>query len=620
MRESARIDPTPPVAARSPRGFVWTEESRQIQLMRTRCPKTRGADRAPPVMLVAALRRGSRATAARGYSCIAGSWRKDDGTNVSSAIAVRALSGVDASRSSRLVGHTSEITTRWASNDTWSDAPSVLDPRQITARLKHAQGARAILANVGDHLESLNPIHVSFALNLLGKDSSRTRKGQLRDLMRVDGAFASLLKLTKRFATEFPARNLANSMHGIAKLCANGALNARESTTVEVIQALDAALVKCAGDLEPQGVSNVWWAYAIMGRAPSQDASAALASVTAREARRMSSQHVGNTWWALGSLTGGEILPQQQRWDLHNDDAMWRGLIEAAEREAGKGMRAQELANVAWSLATTRRIIDEDLWAIVQDAIVKGAGDMDAHAASTMWWAHATSGRLPDGPALSALCGATERSAREAFNAQDVATTVWSLAALSSLRGMPLPRCYDDVWKIARDMQPGQFHNTGLCKLFHAYLMRKHGLSVGDKGEYPVWIINQAKDAWMMQVRERVTASAYQSEIAGVFRDDLNTNCEVEQVTDGGYFSVDVYLPDKEIAVEYDGAQHFLGTEREQLRRFRGGEACTKTALTELRDLLLAKTCEGGVITVPWFEWLDAEKRDEYLRDRVANL
>jgi len=91
-------------------------------------------------------------------------------------------------------------------------------------------------------------------------------------------------------------------------------------------------------------------------------------------------------------------------------------------------------------------------------------------------------------------------------------------------------------------------------------------------------------------------------------------------VTDGGYFSVDVYLPDKEIAVEYDGAQHFLGTEREQLRRFRGGEACTKTALTELRDLLLAKTCEGGVITVPWFEWLDAEKRDEYLRDRVANL
>ena len=285
----------------------------------------------------------------------------DDGINVSSAIAVRALSGVDASRSSRLIGHTSEITTRWASNDTWSDAPSVLDPRQITARLKHAQGARAILANVGDHLESLNPIHVSFALNLLGKDSSRSRKGQLRDLMRVDGAFASLLKLTKRFATEFPARNLANSMHGIAKLCANGALNPRESTTVEVIQALDAALVKCAGELEPQGVSNVWWAYAIMGRAPSQDASAALASVTAREARRMSSQHVGNTWWALGSLTGGEILPQQQRWDLHNDDAMWRGLIEAAEREAVKGMRSQELANVAWSLATTRRMTRSSL-------------------------------------------------------------------------------------------------------------------------------------------------------------------------------------------------------------------------------------------------------------------
>lgn len=592
-------------------------------------------------MLVAVLRRGSRATTARECAHLTGSWSKDVHINPSSTFAERTLSGVDTSCSPlpptrRCRSSSSSAGDKWSGAHERSWAASSIggshgaspDPRQITAQLKHAQGARAILANVGNHLEKLNPIHASFALNLLGKDASRNRKGQLRDLLRNDGAFAGLLQLTKRFATEFPAREFSNALHGIAKLCANKALDARGATTVEVIEALDAALVKCAGDLEPQGSSIVWWAYAILGRPPSQEAAAALASVTVRGARQMGSQHVGNTWWALGSLIGGESRPSSNREAakyLHQNDEMWRGLIEAAKREAAKGMRSQELANVAWSLATTRRVIDEDLWAIVQKAIAKGAGEMNAHAVSTIWWAHATLGRLPDGPALTALCAATERSAREAFNAQDVATTVWSLATLSSLRGMPLPRCYDDAWKIARDMQPGQFHNTGLCKLFHAYLMRKHGLSVGDKGEYPVWIINQAKDAWIMQVRDlhdQHASHTYQSEIAGVFRDQLKLNCEVERVTDGGYFSVDVYLPDGEVAVEYDGPQHFVGPGRDQLRSFRSGETCTKTAATELRDLFLAKTCAGGVISIPWFEWFEnAEKRDEYLRRKLdANV
>ena len=592
-------------------------------------------------MLVAVLRRGSRATTARECAHLTGSWSKDVHINPSSTFAERTLSGVDTScyplpPTRRCRSSSSSAGDKWSGAHERSWAASSIggshgaspDPRQITAQLKHAQGARAILANVGNHLEKLNPIHASFALNLLGKDASRNRKGQLRDLLRNDGAFAGLLQLTKRFATEFPAREFSNALHGIAKLCANKALDARGATTVEVIEALDAALVKCAGDLEPQGSSIVWWAYAILGRPPSQEAAAALASVTVRGARQMGSQHVGNTWWALGSLIGGESRPSSNREAakyLHQNDEMWRGLIEAAKREAAKGMRSQELANVAWSLATTRRVIDEDLWAIVQKAIAKGADEMNAHAVSTIWWAHATLGRLPDGPALTALCAATERSAREAFNAQDVATTVWSLATLSSLRGMPLPRCYDAAWKIARDMQPGQFHNTGLCKLFHAYLMRKHGLSVGDKGEYPVWIINQAKDAWIMQVRDlhdQHASHTYQSEIAGVFRDQFKLNCEVERVTDGGYFSVDVYLPDGEVAVEYDGPQHFVGPGRDQLRSFRSGETCTKTAATELRDLFLAKTCAGGVISIPWFEWFEnAEKRDEYLRRKLdANV
>ena len=224
-------------------------------------------------MLVAVLRRGSRATTARECAHLTGSWSKDVHINPSSTFAERTLSGVDTSCSPlpptrRCRSSSSSAGDKWSGAHERSWAASSIggshgaspDPRQITAQLKHAQGARAILANVGNHLEKLNPIHASFALNLLGKDASRNRKGQLRDLLRDDGAFAGLLQLTKQFATEFPARELSNALHGIAKLCQYKALAARGATTVEVIDALDAGLVKCAGDLEPQGVSNVWWA------------------------------------------------------------------------------------------------------------------------------------------------------------------------------------------------------------------------------------------------------------------------------------------------------------------------------------------------------------------------
>ena len=117
-------------------------------------------------------------------------------------------------------------------------------------------------------------------------------------------------------------------------------------------------------------------------------------------------------------------------------------------------------------------------------------------------------------PLLTALCAATERSAREAFNAQDVATTVWSLATLSSLRGMPLPRCYDDVEDCER-YAAGSF-NTGLCKLFHTSCASTVCPSV-TRAVHPVWIINQA-NAWIMQVRDlhdQHASHTYQSEIAG---------------------------------------------------------------------------------------------------------
>ena len=136
------------------------------------------------VMLVAVLRRGSRATTARECAHLTGSWSKDVHINPSSTIAERALSRVDtnpcsplpptrrcrSSSSSAGDKRSGAHERSWAASSIGGSHGASPDPRKITAQLKYAQGARAILANVGKHLEKLNPIHASFALNLLGKD------------------------------------------------------------------------------------------------------------------------------------------------------------------------------------------------------------------------------------------------------------------------------------------------------------------------------------------------------------------------------------------------------------------------------------------------------------------
>jgi hypothetical protein len=73
----------------------------------------------------------------------------------------------------------------------------------------------------------------------------------------------------------------------------------------------------------------------------------------------------------------------------------------------------------------------------------------------------------------------------------------------------------------------------------------------------------------------------------------------VERVTADGYFSMDINLPENDVAVEFDGPTHYYTTSDTSSSR---DASMTRTAKTELRDSLLAKEC-ARVVTVPWFEF-----------------
>jgi hypothetical protein len=61
----------------------------------------------------------------------------------------------------------------------------------------------------------------------------------------------------------------------------------------------------------------------------------------------------------------------------------------------------------------------------------------------------------------------------------------------------------------------------------------------------------EAGDAWMRQVRHDNLISRSHQDLASVFGELGGVGHKVEHVTAGGYFSMDVYLPKRIVAVEF---------------------------------------------------------------------
>jgi hypothetical protein len=123
----------------------------------------------------------------------------------------------------------------------------------------------------------------------------------------------------------------------------------------------------------------------------------------------------------------------------------------------------------------------------------------------------------------------------------------------------------------------------------------------------------------MRSVEDDVTVSRSQRNLARVF-DELRVRHEVERRTDDGYFSMDIYLPDYDVAVEFDGSTHYYHTS-EASSTSRDASSTMRTAKTELRDFFLARQC-AKVVTVPYFEF-DAvegspEKRRLYVKEKLT--
>jgi hypothetical protein len=131
---------------------------------------------------------------------------------------------------------------------------------------------------------------------------------------------------------------------------------------------------------------------------------------------------------------------------------------------------------------------------------------------------------------------------------------LWAFLTLAATRGLPLPACYPSLWRLAHELDVGALKDAGLCNLFHAYLIHTElvGGDVLDEVTFPAWIMREAREAWMRNARDDVTVPTWVNEAASIIG-DLGVRCEVERLSDDGYFSIDVHLPDSNVALEFDG-------------------------------------------------------------------
>ena len=310
------------------------------------------------------------------------------------------------------------------------------------------------------------------------------------------------------------------------------------------------------------------------------------------------------------------------------DDERFQGVLRRALGLVSEDQfDARSVATIMYSLAKlhqTRKLNANrspaliELWDALDSGAIRVASEMNSQEVANTVWGYATLGRQPGDETWRALETSAKRVAPE-MNSQNVANTVWGYATLSTLQGTEMSSSSTLLWEMAREMKVEDISDQSLQMLFHTQLMIKDFMITVDGSHNneldPLWLTVDARSAWMQSTRDEVSVSQSQKALARIIG-ELGFRYKMEHLSSDNYFSFDIYLPDHDVAVEFDGPFHFLhASDRARDKN----TVLTKNGSTKLRDLFLAKRC-SRLLTVPYFEWQNlntSEMRRNYVREKL---
>jgi hypothetical protein len=449
-----------------------------------------------------------------------------------------------------------------------------------------------------------------------------------------------------------------------------------------VWKALDEAARVTARAQSPMDVSLTLWACATLGTPPSPRTWAAL------ERRFQGLVDRGR----VGSDPGGTAsLGVRARLENAPD----------ASRLGHVAVEWQQVSNIIWAYAKLRTMPDAKTLRAVHAAFDRLASSqpesMTPQDASMLLWGHVTLGLLP--PARSTRTAFFEALERRVsvFKPDELTNAIWCVAVAKALFGglegedppradvngreltrtnlSILDRAYYKMWDRLATLEKHDFATTDGVLIAHHAAVVHNELLLGNtarasnarsKGsESPGTcatanpedgclpslrrsLVDAARDAWRVQNRrnrsEDRSMSSSQRRVGGILR-RAGYAFESEKEIDAGFGlfpatqTVDFYLPDSGLVVEYDGPHHYheiAGDPRRE--RFHGlGEAARernairlsypngidpgviRNVNTRLRDALFAKNAIE-VVALPWWEMRGVKHADQekWLVERIA--
>jgi hypothetical protein len=203
----------------------------------------------------------------------------------------------------------------------------------------------------------------------------------------------------------FNSQELANTLWALAKL------DRRPGATLQRL--LDDAVCWQVDEFKPQELANTLWAMAKLGHG--DDAVlGVLERAVRRAAERLNANELTQVLWAHAKLGRAP--------------AHLAALTDCAQRELPY-MTAQGLAIALWAFAKLGCTLPPELLQRFAEAVRREAAKMDPSPLVITLWAFATMG-IRDVGVMGRLDNAVVVRA-EAFNAQDVANSIWAYARLS---------------------------------------------------------------------------------------------------------------------------------------------------------------------------------------------
>jgi hypothetical protein len=418
---------------------------------------------------------------------------------------------------------------------------------------------------------------------------------------------------------------------------------------------MDSAARRLAPFQSPMDVSLVLWACATLDLKPSLETWLAMERRLADLVKR---GFVGSGPGGVPSerlvRKEGDDVGRTRDTTLPRSSQSQRYTQPQQKRSGDSVLEWQQVSNLVWSYAKLRVFPNRGTKNALDDAFHRLAHEkpesITSQDTSMLLWGYVTLGFMPgvgddNVRNFRTLFDAVDRHAN-VFKPDELTNALWCLAVWRAVEGSasaPFPKSYNAMWQRLAVLESTDFSTSdGVLIAHHAATVHNELLTGVD--ELPVMkqsLIIAAETAWKTQSTQHSdpsNVSGSQGRVGAVLsKIGFKYQSELELFGGRGFFqasqTVDFFLPDWNVVVEYDGPHHFYDVVSDPKRaRFHNGglvdafalnahtnyldhaftpnahttnidPGVTKNVNTRLRDLFLAKKENvQKVVSLPWWE------------------